>query len=137
MSNHPSRNARAKPQTNGDVFNADAILDEIAEEGVPFTLHGERFICPAPSGWPDEAFDAAQNDDPVATVRAILGDDYQRFVAAGGTALTFQRITAKLHGAELGESSGSSSSSASTPSPSKQTSSASTASTSTPSEPAA
>jgi hypothetical protein len=132
MSNHP---ARTKPKPA--VFNADSLLDEIAEEALPFEFKGEDYTCPAPSGWPDEVFEAIKADDPPTVARLILGEDYERFRAAGGSAQLFQRIVAKLHGVGMGESSGSSSSSDSTASPSKPISSASTVSTSSSSEPVA
>ncbi len=91
-------------------FDATALLDEVHAEAQPFILNGEEFLLPAPTAWPDEAFATASLEDPVATSRLILGDDYDRFVKAGGNALFLQRLVEKLHGASMGESSASSSS---------------------------
>lgn len=97
-------------KTTPAAFDATALLDEIHNETRPFTLNGEEFQLPAPTAWPDEAFAAASRDDPVTASRVILGDEYDRFVKAGGNALFLQRLVEKLHGAPMGESSASSSS---------------------------
>jgi hypothetical protein len=94
-----------------EVFDASALLDEIKADARPFSLNGETFSLPAPTAWPDEALAAANSEEPVTASRLILGDEqYARFTAAGGNALFLQRLVAKLHGASVGESSGSSSS---------------------------
>lgn len=113
MSNRPNNPAHKAPATNGDsaeVFEADSLLEEMKAAGRPFVLGGETFVLPAPTAWPDEAFERARSDDPLGASRLILGDDYDRFVAAGGNSLFLQRLVEKLHGASVGESSASSSS---------------------------
>ncbi len=100
----------APRKTTPATFDATALLDEVHARARPFTLNGEEFDLPAPTAWPDEAFQAASRDDPVTASRIILGDEYDRFVKAGGNALLLQEIVAKLHGASMGESSASSSS---------------------------
>jgi hypothetical protein len=102
-------NTKPAPSPEPEPFDASAMLAEIRAEGRPFTLNGETFTLPAPTAWPDEAFAAATNNDPVTASRLILGDEeYARFSAAGGNALFLQRLVEKLHGSPMGESSGSS-----------------------------
>lgn len=109
MSNHPAN--RPKPSTRVEVFDASDLLEEMKADGRPFTLGGEEFVLPAPTTWPDEAFEAANRDDPLTASKLILGeDDYARFAKVGGNALFLQRLVEKLHGASMGESAGSSSS---------------------------
>lgn len=103
--------AQKPAQADDEGFDATALLDEIKSTARPFTLHGERFLLPAPTVWPDAAMAAANSGDTVGCARLILGDaEYDRFERVGGTALFLQELVAKLHGASVGESSASSSS---------------------------
>lgn len=115
MSNRPNTRAAAaahqppKPEVVDDeeIFDADALLAEIRAKGRPFKLGGQQFFLPEPTTWSDEAM---QTNDPVVIASTILGDDYDRFVEAGGTSLFLQEIVRRFFGASLGESSGSSTS---------------------------
>lgn len=110
MTNHARATAKAKA-TVAEPFDATAMLEEVQADARLFVLNGEEFLLPAPTAWPDEAFQAANREDPITASRLILGDeDYQRFVDAGGNALFLQRLVEKLHGTSMGESSASSSS---------------------------
>jgi hypothetical protein len=111
MSNKPNNPAH-KPNTPAkEVFDANALFDEMDSEGTWFERGGEEFFLPSPTSWPDAAFEAANSNDPVTSSKLILGEDnYARFVEVGGNALKLQRLIEKLHGASMGESSGSSSS---------------------------
>jgi hypothetical protein len=100
-----------KPAPSEEVYDASGLLEEITAQARPFLLNGEQFSLPAPTAWPDEAFQAANGNDPLGAARLILGEDeYVRFVKAGGNALFLQRLVEKLHGGSVGESSVSSSS---------------------------
>lgn len=110
MTNHARATAKAKAIA-AEPFNADALLEEVRADARVFVLNGEQFSLLAPSAWPDEAFEAANNEDPLTASKLILGEaEYERFKAAGGNALFLQRLVEKLHGAPMGESSASSSS---------------------------
>lgn len=99
---------KPKVEPEDEVFDASGLLDEIKSEGRWFSLGGEKFWLPAPSSWADDVYEASE-EGPVAASRAIMGaGEYDRFLAAGGTALFLQRLTEKLFGTGLGESSASS-----------------------------
>jgi hypothetical protein len=109
MSNKPNNPAH-RPAAD-EVFDASSMLEEVKAGSRKFKLGGEVFDLPAPTAWPDEAFIAANREDPLTAATLILGEeDYKRFKAAGGNALFLQTMVEKLHGASVGESSGSSSS---------------------------
>ena len=96
--------------THSDTLSLHDALP-IRAQAKPFKLGGETFELPAPTGWPDEVLQAANDDDVIGAARLVLGtDNYDRFLAAGGSALLLQDLVAKLHKAQLGESVGSSSS---------------------------
>jgi hypothetical protein len=92
------------------VYDADKLLAEIRGQSKPFSLGGEQFDLPIPTAWPDEAMTAAASNDLPRVAAIILGDDYDRFVKAGGNSAFLQRLVVELHGADMGESSASSSS---------------------------
>lgn len=80
---------------------------------IPFSIGEETFALPPAAEWPDEAFEAMPEPgtDPsprviVTLARALLGDDYERFRAAGGRAMDVMRVLnadAAAQGLELGE----------------------------------
>jgi hypothetical protein len=62
---------------------------------------GTVFKVDPPELWPDEVNFARNN---VAAAKIILGDQYEAFIAAGGTALLLVGIVGEVHGVTLGES---------------------------------
>jgi hypothetical protein len=101
-----------------EPFNADALFDELEAEAKPFTFCGESFTFPPMTLWSDEAIAAANaaSPDVIAISRSLLGEDYDRFLAAGeragkrGGAMFLQRLFQELFGLNMGESPASSSS---------------------------
>lgn len=67
-------------------------------EMIRFYLGEEHFEIPAPGFWPDELKIAAQEagDDDVEFARVLLGENWDRFLDAGGRSddvtLLFQRF---------------------------------------------
>ena len=60
---------------------------------------------PPPQRWNDDLIDIAA--DAVALTKKLLGDKYQPFVAAGGSAMLLLEIIKESSGVSLGESSAS------------------------------
>lgn len=97
---------------------------------------GTTFRIPPPELWPDlvtlriQAEQASPSDAPYTheqMARDIVGtEEFDHFVAQGGTATLFHMLLKEEHGLEPGESSASSSSSSDTPEPSRPTSSGTT-----------
>lgn len=60
------------------------------------------FTILPPELWPDAALDP--DADPITGARALLGDRYDDFVAAGGSAAIISAIVTDEHGLSMGES---------------------------------
>lgn len=74
------------------------------------TADGQVFTIDPPELWPDESGELAKANDIVAVSRALLGDCYDAFIEAGGTATLIMAIIKDEHGLDAGESPASSSS---------------------------
>lgn len=84
------------------VYDFDAVINEIASDSerkpIEFNKGGETFTIPTPLDWPDElaslqAEAANGNVDVVELATAMLGaDQWDRYVAAGGTAMKFMKF---------------------------------------------
>ncbi|MFF7588629.1 hypothetical protein ACFZCK_14195 [Kitasatospora purpeofusca] len=73
---------------------------------IPFTLGPNTFHIPTPERWPDAVLLAGKDADVVAMGKALLGDQYEPFIAAGGRSLDLPLILdayATEQGATLGE----------------------------------
>lgn len=68
------------------------------------------FSIDPPELWSDEAAAAAAANDGPGIARALLGDKYDAFIAAGGSGTVIMSIIADEHRAPVGESDASSSS---------------------------
>lgn len=64
---------------------------------------GLEFTIPAPETWPDEIGALALANDNVGMGRALLGDDYDVFVEAGGSASLLGAIVADEFGVSAPE----------------------------------
>lgn len=71
---------------------------------IPINLTGGKTIYVPPAQlWSDEAIEYGDKE-PVKFAQALLGDDYQAFVDAGGSAMLLNAILADFNGADTGES---------------------------------
>lgn len=66
---------------------------------------GTLFSIPNPALWPDELMELARAGDNIGAARLVLGGDetYQRFVAAGGSAVLLMAMVKDELGASAGE----------------------------------
>jgi hypothetical protein len=105
---------------NRKVLDYDQLVDEYRSShndrpDIIVTLGTVEFVIPSPVDWSDELVEmqfAAQNNpgatNPVAMAKAFLGDQYDRFKDAGGTAMHFNLVLLPAAlGASVGESSAS------------------------------
>lgn len=68
------------------------------------TDDGQTFRIPPPELWPDAVGKLVKEGDMVGLGEALLGPDgYERFVAAGGSAVILNGIFAEVHGIDVGE----------------------------------
>lgn len=70
---------------------------------------GSTFRIPPPELWPDSFAKGLKNEefrnDAEAQARMIVGDDeFDRFIAGGGTTMLFHSLLKEEHGIEVGES---------------------------------
>lgn len=81
------------------------------EAGVELDLGDGRIVwLDPPDLWPDEVAEMAQRGENISIAKALLGDDdYEAFIAAGGTAGLIAMLVADAQGVSLGESAASSS----------------------------
>lgn len=94
-----------------EVFDADALFEEVKAKAVTVKFRGEEFDLPFPTLWPDGTLKAASDNDMEGAGRLILGDEqYDRWLALGGNSGFLQDIVKRTHGTTMGESSASSSS---------------------------
>jgi hypothetical protein len=63
----------------------------------------EKFTIDAPTLWPDTAFEAAAQERLVDAARILLGERYDAFVAAGGSAAILFMIVKESQRASLPE----------------------------------
>ncbi len=83
-----------------------------AEEGAIYVDldDGSTFRIPPPDVWPDEFYKKVRTDDDFAKdeeaqARMLVGDDdFDRFLANGGTVRLFHSLVTDDHGADVGES---------------------------------
>jgi len=88
-------------------YELSEVVAEIRDEHPPIVIKaaGEAFEIAPPQLWSDEIIE--NGTDPVTTARLLLGDRYDAFVAAGGSAIVLARILQKEAGVSVGESSAS------------------------------
>ncbi len=60
------------------------------------------FKIPPPDLWADDVM-LLSSVDPIGAARALIGDTYDDFVAAGGSAAVLMSIVNDVHGASTGE----------------------------------
>lgn len=71
---------------------------------IPINLpDGKTIHVPPAQLWSDEAVEAGDGD-PVRFAKEVLGEDYQAYHDAGGTAMILNAILADANGADTGES---------------------------------
>lgn len=68
------------------------------------TDDGGEFVVDPSVLWPDEAMALLAANDIVGAARAIIGDRYDAFIAAGGSAAILAAIIEEHAGGTLGES---------------------------------
>lgn len=80
------------------VVLADFKAKKEQEGAIDIETDAGVFTIPPPELWPDEAIEQ-MDSDPVAASKALLGDRYTEFVAAGGSAALIMAIV----GDEVGD----------------------------------
>jgi hypothetical protein len=84
-------------------------VDRRREDSIEIELpDGSTVIVPPGELWPDAAHDALAAGDMAETTRLVLGDDHDRFVAAGGNWRILSGILQDVRGTDPGESAASS-----------------------------
>lgn len=89
-------------------YQLSQVVAELREDrpGIEIEADGGAvFRVPPPELWPDLAIDKASSD-PIAAARVLLGDQYNEFTEAGGSAALLFHIIGQEVGT-LGESSAS------------------------------
>jgi len=80
---------------------AEVIASELAKAQPVDVIAGDRtFHIPPPVLWPDKVYEVGD----IEGARILLGDDYEAYCAAGGTAKLLSVIIAKSVGATVPES---------------------------------
>lgn len=64
---------------------------------------GQVFRFPPPELWPDEFTRTRKDMAPEEQARALLGEQFDAFIAAGGTIMLALSIVGDHHGASAGE----------------------------------
>lgn len=93
------------PQPNRKRYRLSEIVTEVTAERPPIEIEadGQTFTVPPPELWPDVAIEQATTD-PIAAARALLGDQYDAYRQAGGSAALLFYIVQKESGVPVGES---------------------------------
>lgn len=80
------------------------VVAEIAEKHPSIVIEAgeDVFEVAPPQLWSDEIIE--NGTDPVATARLLLGERYDAFVAAGGSAIVLAHILQQEAGVSVGES---------------------------------
>ena len=83
------------------VYDLAAIIEAEQAKAAPIEVKaGDRtFSIPNPVLWPDAVFEASD----VEGARILLGDDYDAWCEAGGTARIMFRIVQQAQGASVPE----------------------------------
>ncbi|GIG61121.1 hypothetical protein Lfu02_54930 [Longispora fulva] len=78
---------------------------------IPFEVGGLDFDLPAPGFWPDAAHLAAKEGNSIGLAKALLGEQHELFIEAGGQSddvvLLMAQWSEDEQGVSLGESSAS------------------------------
>jgi len=85
-------------------YKLSEVVAEIRDEHEQIEIEtddGQVFSIDPPELWPDDVLAAA---NPVESARAVLGDRYSAFLAAGGSAGLVSVIVERESKARLGES---------------------------------
>lgn len=82
---------------------ADWVEAQRTEAAIDIVTDTETFTIDPPHLWPDAALARALVGDTLGVARALLGDRYEAFVAAGGSAAMLDKIIGEQHGATPGE----------------------------------
>lgn len=90
----------------GKKFDLGAIVKRETDRGPLFTITAgsKTFSVAQRTLWPDEAIDAARNEDPIGACKALLGRDYAAYVKAGGTAALLMALIDEVLGVSPPES---------------------------------
>jgi hypothetical protein len=90
------------------VYDLDAICKEEAQqEPYLFRVGGKKFSIPAPINWPDSMYEVPITGDIVTAAKDLLGEQYEAFQKAGGTAAKLMKVVKTIEaeqGADAGES---------------------------------
>lgn len=93
--------------SGGGVFVlADAIAEKRADHP-PISVDlgkGDPLLIDPIELWPDDVIELIAGERPVEAVRKLLGADYERFTAAGGTATLLLGLLQKGGALDVGES---------------------------------
>jgi hypothetical protein len=98
------------PDESGGGGGTFVLADAIAEkrgDHPPIRVDlgsGQPLLIDPIELWPDEVVNLVTAERPVDAVRTLLGTDYERFTAAGGTAVLLLEMLQKGGGLSVGES---------------------------------
>lgn len=90
-------------------YRLSEVVAEVREEHPPIEIEtddGQVFEVPPPELWPDEVVELATTR-PVDSARLVMGERYDQFIAAGGSAGLLSVIVQRESLTRMGESPGS------------------------------
>lgn len=94
------------PQPNRKRYRLSQVVQEVRDTKPGFEIEGEGgalFTVPPPELWPDTVLELA-NSEPLTAAQIVLGDQYQAYREAGGSAALLFHIVSMETGVPLGES---------------------------------
>lgn len=84
-------------------YDLSEFVERKRDQGaVEIVAGGQTFTIDPPEVWSDEVL-ILSTTDPVGAARALMGEQYEPFVAAGGSASRVLAILQDAHGVTLGE----------------------------------
>jgi hypothetical protein len=88
------------------VYDLAALVESEVRKQYPivFQIGGVEFTIPPPILWPDEVYTLQQTGEIVAAAHGLLGDQYEAFVVAGGSAAKLMAGLDQMTGATVPES---------------------------------
>lgn len=96
-----------KTPAAAESFDLAAAIAERKEQHPPLVITmpdgQEPVLVMPPTLWPNEALRLFNESDVLGAVAVVLGDDAERFEAAGGNVLILLDLLTKKYGSSLGE----------------------------------
>lgn len=77
--------------------------DRQRENEIIIETEGGNFTIPPPELWTDEILEVVEKGDAIPSARVLLGDRYDAFVDAGGSAALVMAIVKDAHGGSAPE----------------------------------